>query len=57
MMFLSGMDEKNERAVWGMLLEVCRRHQAQYFYMAPKFPNKLPFNRQVGYGNLARTYY
>merc|ERR1719192_519077 len=42
-----GMDEKNERAVWGMLLEVCRRHQAQYFYMAPKFPNKLPFNRQV----------
>ena len=44
------MDEKNERAVWGMLLEVCRKHQAQYFYMAPKFPNNLPFNKQVGRG-------
>ena len=42
------MDERNERAVWGMLLEVCRKHQAQYFYMAPKFPNNLPFNKQVG---------
>ena len=43
----SGMDEKNERAVWGMLLEVCRKHQAQYFYMAPKFPYSLPFSEQV----------
>ena len=45
----SGMDERNERAVWGMLLEVCKKHAAQYFYMAPKFPNNLPFNRQVGW--------
>ena len=43
------MDEKNERSIWGMLLEVCKKHQAQYFYMAPKFPNNLPFNRQVYY--------
>ena len=49
----AGMDEKNERAVWGMLLEVCKQHQAQYFYMAPKFPHNLPFNRQVGSRKLA----
>jgi len=42
-----GMDEKNERRVWGMLLEVCREHHAQYFYMAPKFPQNLPFDHQV----------
>ena len=42
-----GMDEKNERKVWDMLLEVCREHQAQYFYMAPKFPYNLPFDNQV----------
>ena len=44
---MSGMDERNERAVWGMLLDVCKDHQAQYFYMAPKFPSSLPFNSQV----------
>ena len=43
----TGMDEKNERKVWDMLLEVCREHQAQYFYMAPKFPYNLPFDNQV----------
>ena len=43
-----GMDEKNERYVWKMLLDVCSKHQAQYFYMAPKFPYSLPFNDQVG---------
>jgi len=42
-----GMDEKNERAVWDMLLQVCETHKAQYFYMAPKFPYSLPFNEQV----------
>lgn len=42
-----GMDEQNERRVWDMLLEVCREHQAQYFYMAPKFPYNLPFDHQV----------
>ncbi len=42
-----GMDETNERSVWDMLLEVCKEHQAQYFYMAPKFPYNLPFNNQV----------
>jgi len=42
-----GMDERNERQVWDMLLEVCREHQAQYFYMAPKFPYSLPFDNQV----------
>lgn len=42
-----GMDEKNERYVWKMLLDVCSKHQAQYFYMAPKFPYSLPFNDQV----------
>ena len=43
-----GMDEKNERAVWSQLLEVCKKHSAQYFYMAPKFPYSLPFDDQVG---------
>merc|ERR1712179_245177 len=42
-----GMDEKNERAVWDQLLKVCKQHEAQYFYMAPKFPYSLPFNEQV----------
>jgi hypothetical protein len=42
-----GMDEKNERKVWAMLLQVCRQYQAQYFYMAPKFPRSLPFDDQV----------
>merc|ERR1712098_708357 len=42
-----GMDEKNERAIWAQLLKVCKEHQAQYFYMAPKFPYSLPFNEQV----------
>jgi len=42
-----GMDERNERHVWDMLLKVCREHQAQYFYMAPKFPYSLPFDNQV----------
>ena len=41
------MDEKNERAIWAQLLKVCKEHQAQYFYMAPKFPYSLPFNEQV----------
>jgi hypothetical protein len=47
LMLLSGMDERNERLVWGMLLAVCREYQAQYFYMAPKFPYRLPFDDQV----------
>jgi len=42
-----GMDERNERAIWAQLLKVCKEHQAQYFYMAPKFPYSLPFNEQV----------
>jgi len=42
-----GMDEKNERAVWDQLLRVCKQHEAQYFYMAPKFPYSLPFSEQV----------
>ena len=42
------MDENNERNVWSMLLDVCKDHSAQYFYMAPKFPYNLPFDDQVG---------
>ena len=42
-----GMDERNERLVWGQLLGVCKKYQAQYFYMAPKFPYSLPFDDQV----------
>jgi len=42
-----GMDENNERNVWSMLLDVCKDHSAQYFYMAPKFPYNLPFDDQV----------
>ena len=41
------MDLRNETSIWGMLLNVCSEHKAQYFYMAPKFPYSLPFNRQV----------
>ena len=51
-----GMDEKNERAIWAMLLKVCEEHKAQYFYMAPKFPYSLPFNRHVSaYVNIRLT--
>jgi len=55
-----GMDEKNERAIWAQLLKVCKEHQAQYFYMAPKFPYSLPFNEQVtmlicNNGNVQKT--
>merc|ERR1712079_569960 len=55
-----GMDEKNERAVWDQLLKVCEQHEAQYFYMAPKFPYSLPFNDQVtmlicNNGNVKKT--
>ena len=46
-----GMDETNERRVWDMLLDVCKKHSAQYFYMAPKFPYGLPFNDQVNIFN------
>ena len=46
-LYLIGMDEKNERAIWAMLLSVCEEHKAQYFYMAPKFPYSLPFNKHV----------
>ncbi len=45
--YFTGMDEKNERAIWAMLLSVCEEHKAQYFYMAPKFPYSLPFNKHV----------
>ena len=29
--------------------QVCEQHEAQYFYMAPKFPYSLPFNDQVNH--------
>ena len=38
-----------------MLLEVCRDHHAQYFYMAPKFPYSLPFDHQVRTSELIIT--
>ncbi len=53
-----GMDETNERRVWDMLLDVCKKHSAQYFYMAPKFPYDLPFNEQVHtFSNLLSVFY
>ncbi len=39
-----GMDEKNERRVWELLVENAKTHSAQFFYLAPKFPRQLVFD-------------
>lgn len=39
-----GMDERNEREVWRLLVATAEDYSAQYFYMAPKFPRKLEFS-------------
>ena len=42
-----GMDEKNERKVWQLLLRIATNYSAQYFYFAPKFPRNLDFSDKM----------
>ena len=39
-----GMDQRNERLVWDLLLETAKNYSAQYIYVSPKFPRGLPFD-------------
>ena len=39
-----GMDQKNEKAVWGLLLRTAKSYSAQYIYVSPKFPRNLDFD-------------
>ena len=39
-----GLDERNERRVWDMILSAATRGQgSQYFYLAPKMPYNLDY--------------
>ena len=40
-----GMDEHNEKRVWELLVESAESHSAQFFYLAPKFPQHLKFDK------------
>ena len=42
-----GMDEQNERRVWELLVETADNHSAQFFYLAPKFPEQLEFDDKM----------
>ena len=42
-----GMDENNEKRVWDLLIETADQHAAQFFYLAPKFPTGLEFERNI----------
>ena len=46
-LFLTGMDETNERLVWDLLLHTATNYSAQYLYLAPKFPRKLRYNEDM----------
>lgn len=39
-----GMDERNEKLVWQLLVDTAQKHSAQFFYLAPKFPRQLTFD-------------
>ena len=42
-----GMDEKNEKRVWEILVDSANEHSAQFFYLAPKYPHDLDFERSM----------
>ena len=42
-----GMDEHNEKRVWELLVESAESHSAQFFYLAPKFPQHLKFDKNM----------
>jgi hypothetical protein len=42
-----GMDERNEKMVWKLLVETAKNHSAQFFYLAPKFPQQLQFDEHM----------
>ena len=42
-----GMDERNEKAVWEILVDSANDHSAQFFYLAPKYPHGLQFEKNM----------
>ena len=42
-----GMDEHNEKRVWELLVDTADHHAAQFFYLAPKFPTGLEFEKNI----------
>ena len=42
-----GMDEINEKRVWGILVDTANEHSAQFFYLAPKYPQGLQFEKNM----------
>ena len=42
-----GMDETNEKRVWEILVDTANQHSAQFFYLAPKYPQGLQFEKNM----------
>ena len=42
-----GMDERNEKSVWELLVETANQHSSQFFYLAPKYPADLDFDKNI----------
>ena len=42
-----GMDEINEKRVWTILVDTANEHSAQFFYLAPKYPQGLQFEKNM----------
>ena len=42
-----GMDETNEKRVWQILVDTAIEHSAQFFYLAPKYPQGLQFEKNM----------
>jgi len=42
-----GMDERNEKRVWEILVDTANEHSAQFFYLAPKYPQGLQFEKNM----------
>ena len=42
-----GMDERNEKSVWELLVETANQHSAQFFYLAPKYPADLDLDKNI----------
>ena len=42
-----GMDARNEKCVWEILVDTANEHSAQFFYLAPKYPQGLQFEKNM----------
>ena len=55
-----GMDSVNESKIWDLLAKTAEGFSAQYFYIAPKFPNNLKLTQNTAVvfcfnGNITQT--